>query len=468
MEDPQSSPNASLLGKILKSQQPGQDFASAAATTLKQIFPDIPPDTLTSRVQNLEKAMDSWSVSKYRDLITFQPKSKTGSATSETSRASTSSDNTISVVSKKRTSWSPSHPAPEQYNQNINLYLPDLDGIIITDTSESSDASSEVILLQEKQNLATGSPLSPTTKHSITKKRKAYPQTRIKQATSSNNTPPKTPSTVAPSSTNYISEFAAADKCISVPCSAENSPIKSLLNNRTARLRTKSNLKKISQFEEPKPHINFGPIALPKSTPSVHSTSEEDDAAAAFAFIDDYFQNPKTHIDVQRKNDIVKGNRLGKIYETKGSCENKNINSVATKTNTKGASGFGTPTSANKLNKSTGTIEKSFCYHVNKTSLRDISADGCMQLGDRPSKVLTPQIRKPSPSTSSQINLDMQSDAMILKGVVQNPHPTKVEVARGKEDFDPTTLTLQIGTGGLVVNIYCDNDPVFTEKENSG
>ncbi|KAK6359262.1 hypothetical protein TWF696_000425 [Orbilia brochopaga] len=297
MDDLVSGANLTLVGMALRAQKPGQPFSSAAIETLQKHFPGMSPAVLVERANNLQKARDLITVQKYGNVITMKPASDTLSDSSRTSRVSTPKV-AVSPPRKSDSSptWSLPQASPDDQNVPPKVRPSDLDGLIIdhtdSDCSDSEDdadspEATPLPICMPRKRPHTGKPEILTPMRGIPSTRAmASPQTVIKRESSPKKrtaTKSKTPATVVP----FVDPSSTTEPDSSSMRSPDNSPIKSLLTNRAARLRTQSNLKKISSYESPRPGLNFD-MSTPKSPVAprpVPRIDEEDELRAIEAYL---------------------------------------------------------------------------------------------------------------------------------------------------------------------------------------
>ncbi|EWC48943.1 hypothetical protein DRE_00248 [Drechslerella stenobrocha 248] len=269
MDDPDASANMTLVGMALRAQKPGQDFSTAAVKTLRKHFPGIPSDVLVQRASNLQRARDQLIVQKYGSVITMRPASATPSASSQelTSCASKTSRTSSPILAESPTRWSefspsrspdksPSRASPSCRGRppHMRIRLSDLDGHVVTDADSDGDDSKHTKRVESPQStlqsirsprrrphdLCPSEPRTP--KRGDPKKAIRSPQTAIKCDLRKMQVEVEAPATVIPVVDAHLGGGHYTR-------SKNISPVKHLLNNRAARLRTRSNLSKLAAVD---------------------------------------------------------------------------------------------------------------------------------------------------------------------------------------------------------------------------
>ncbi|KAK6535639.1 hypothetical protein TWF694_002094 [Orbilia ellipsospora] len=428
--------------------------------TLIQVVPGMPLEIASKRAMSLQEIKNQMSIVRYGDVITYK-KPPISSPVSPTSSEQSSPCTIIAESPGDQTlEWSPSKPSPQTRPKNPHFSLSDLDGVIISD-NYPNDVKGEIEkeIPQTALALSKSHPENPNQKRDNVKGTKLprsakpkrghpiSPHSALKQENAPQKSASKIPATTTPMIAPQSSNTSPTDGFGSSPGSGETSPIRRLLNNKASRLRTKSNLSKISCYEDPKPHLNFNFGSPPKSPVAQRlRDSKEEDAAATYELIDAYFQN--------RVSDGEKGFCAGD-GESGGTDNDDDI-----------------PLSS-PMQTPPVTIQESPRQYGNlgPSSLR-FPMDEETQIQLASEQNLTGSLVDKYDGVSAQTAVPENSEhllAELISQYVLRPQPghgktagsTKIKVSESKDAFKPTILTLKIGRGGLVVNLECTGDEIF-------
>ncbi|KAK6528530.1 hypothetical protein TWF281_009771 [Arthrobotrys megalospora] len=488
------SVNMTLVGFALKKQQEGQPFSSAAAETLRRLFPDMPPEVLVERVGQLQETRDRLVVNKYGDLVTMKS-SCTGSSKASTSSGSTNetvvADGALNGADVPE--WSPSRPSPQRRNKHAPIHIPDLESLVITD----SDGDEPVVVHNPRRRtkLPTRAPADKTQPEIHNREpRGPNANTTARNTLSSPSKTAKEPQTPQKESPKKIPVNAAqgnpdsggpgtgnGPRPRSLLKSTECSPIKRVLNNKASRLRTQSNIKKITSFETPKHgRLNFekgSPVKDP-SSPLIRSNLAEE-AATSFAAIDNFFQKTTNrsksiqHLDESKERSrnntpnpsplkISRKPPLNRYFTTESEILGAGPSSLVFQMDedmqfqgppqyveneaNDSASVNGNQIQINvQVGTTTGSItsqppsEVPELYHDNKNPTHLTLSD----LGNSKSST----IRRISLRGTGMEN--------------QEPVSTQLEVIEPTNPLEPTTLNVRVGSVGLVINVHCAGELII-------
>ncbi|KAK6500968.1 hypothetical protein TWF506_003726 [Arthrobotrys conoides] len=493
------SVNMTLVGLALKAQKNGQPFSSAAMETLRKHFPDIPPDILVERVELLQKARDELIVNKYGGVITMRPvHTSSSNATSLPQSKKEAVDARASPDKCDAVKWSPSRPSPERRNKHALVHIPDLDALVITDSEDG-----EAIVIHNPPRAIAKSPtrtfkqkespqrLSPEPGKPVVHKPENTKFSSPKKSTNISPTPKRTSPTKVLATVTPVTPISGARRSDNEPRHnatlqpSEHSPIKKVLNNKASRLRTQSNLEKISGFDSPKHgRLNFKKQSPPKSPSPSRSRpniAKDMEAAASFAAIDKFFQNSPRRLKDNRYEDENKKQSSGNTPTTSSA---KTAKPPLKRYFTSESGDLGTSPSSLVFQMDEDVHFQESALQYTDSDLNDpVGLDGNIEINVQGEAIIgskTPQIlsditepyhnqtsmySKPlmaksnsTPSTQSTIR------KISLQGIKNDELlDTETELIKSEDPSKPTILNVKVGSRGLTINVLCGGDLVMGE-----
>ncbi|KAF3928577.1 hypothetical protein AA313_de0201420 [Arthrobotrys entomopaga] len=403
------------------------------------------------------------SIVKCGDVITYKNPSISSAISSASSEQSSPRTILPGYTEDQNPEWSPSRPSPQARPKNPHFSFSDLDGVVISD-SDSDDAQAEA----DKDIPQTAlSPSKPSPKKSTQSQDKfkvsklprsarpkrdqtISPLSALKQENAPKKVTSKIPVSITPIVALQFDQTSPMDGFDSSPGSGETSPIKRLLNNKASRLRTKSNLNKISCYEEPKPHLDFDFGSPPKSLVVQRPRdTKEEDAIATYELIDSYFQSQASD-----------GEKYLAISEGAGTKSEEDIPS---------SSPMQTPPVLNQ--------ESPRQYgNLGPSSLRfPMDEETQIQLAwEQNILPIGPVCKDHSFAAHTSVPRNSEHPLGDLIGQYtfkpqqqgcKKAGPTKIVVSEPKDGFDPTILSVKIGPGGLIINLECTGDEIVEKVQ---
>ncbi|KAK6345692.1 hypothetical protein TWF718_007601 [Orbilia javanica] len=484
-------------GLALKAQRDGQPFSSAAMETLQKHFPDIPSDILAERSEVLQKTREELIVNKYGGVITMRPLStgrpkalNSSKTANEDIAAGASSENTDAADR-----WSPSKPSPERRKKHTMVHIPDLDALVIADSEDDEDipihsprvhganSTSPIKLSKWKRSLELNR--EPQSPQSIDPKTATLGSNKEPNRpwVSQKNSPAKVLANSIPAVTSEAPVARNEPPHKFGLGSLEHSPMEKMLNNKASRLRTQSNLEKITSFGAPKhSRLKFeqhGLMRSPSPSRSRPSPAKDAEAAAAsFAAIDSFFQNSPRRLkdkkheeeNIQRSDGntpksspvkIVKPPLNRYFTNESGPRPSSLVFQMDEDMQFQGPPSEYMGSSTNDSVACDGNIEISVQGEtIIDIAIPQILSDITEPYHNQPighpkqcmAKTSSPAPKRP---TVRRISLQgMQDDEQL---------ETETELIRPEDPSQPAILNVKVGSRGLIVNIHCVGDLVMGE-----
>ncbi|KAF3932611.1 hypothetical protein ABW20_dc0110521 [Dactylellina cionopaga] len=409
-------------------------------------------------------------VKKCGNVITIRhPRSETPSVSSKVvgSIPSPKSFNKKKYDSK----ISPCRPAPKPKSKEPVLCTcpPDLDGFIIADSDDDDQTvTADTTHPSKKKPLAK----VQTPKHGRPKKSLDL----LSKATTKPETPkkkdiPEVPTNI-PTTLSGNESPDLRNRYPSTPVSIETSPIKRILDNKSSRLRTQSNLKKIStlRINNSKLPLSFDMASPPKYSLVTHPKRDDSDTDT-LNLIESYFQRNVEQMDVTDKSDdllesppvTISRSRLPKQQYRHGPGdlgpsllvfpmdEDMQLQEELSRS-ARERQKFMDEDACRKFKGKTHTG----CTIPGLTSNEYTMADSNGQT--RLSQDLTVQARSTGTVKTHEVKIETKPPGQDWNHITGE---LKYDIIEAQDISDPTILNLEVGVGGLVINVYCTGNIIL-------